>query len=83
MSLEQRITQAWQQDSLWLKLLIPLSWLFSGISGVRRRYLQSRHQGQGFDAPVIVVGNISVGGSGKTPLIVALVAALKQRGFKP
>lgn len=83
MSLEQRITQAWQQDSLWLKLLIPLSWLFSVISGVRRRYLQSRHQGQGFDAPVIVVGNISVGGSGKTPLIVALVAALKQRGFKP
>lgn len=83
MSLEQRITHAWQQDSLWLKLLLPLSWLFSAVSGLRRRYLQSRHQGQGFTAPVIIVGNVSVGGSGKTPLIVALVKALKQRGFKP
>ena len=83
MSLEQRITKAWQQDSLWLKLLLPLSWLFRGISGLRRRYLQSRYQGQSFDSPVVIVGNISVGGSGKTPLIVALVSALKQRGFKP
>lgn len=85
MSLEQRITHAWQQDSLWLKLLLPLSWLFSAISGMRRRYLQSRYQcqSQSFAAPVIIVGNISVGGSGKTPLIVALVKALKQRGFKP
>ena len=83
MSLEQRITHAWQQDSLWLKLLLPLSWLFSTISGLRRRYLQSRCQGQGFAAPVIIVGNISVGGSGKTPLIVALVKALRLRGFKP
>lgn len=83
MSLEQRITQAWQQDSPWLKLLLPLSWLFVAIASARRRYLQSRHQGQAFKAPVIIVGNISVGGSGKTPLILALVSALKQRGFKP
>jgi tetraacyldisaccharide 4'-kinase len=83
LSLEQRITHAWQRDSLWLKLLLPLSWLFRGVSGLRRGYLQSRHQGRGFTVPVIIVGNISVGGSGKTPLIVALVKALKQRGFKP
>tara|TARA_B110000967_G_scaffold57229_1_gene58663 strand:- start:4407 stop:5516 length:1110 start_codon:yes stop_codon:yes gene_type:complete len=83
LSLEQRITHAWQRDSLWLKLLLPLSWLFRGVSGLRRGYLQSRHQGWGFTVPVIIVGNISVGGSGKTPLIVALVKALKQRGFKP
>ena len=83
MSLEQRITHAWQRDSLWLKPLLPLSWLFRAISGWRRRYLQWRYQGQRFTAPLVIVGNISVGGSGKTPLIVALVAALKQRGFKP
>ncbi len=83
MSLEQRITHAWQRDSLWLKLLLPLSWLFRVVSGLRRGYLQSRYQGQSFTAPVVIVGNISVGGSGKTPLIVALVKALKQRGFKP
>ena len=83
MSLEQRITRAWQQDSHWLKLLLPLSWLFRVISSWRRRYLQSRYQGQCFDAPVVIVGNISVGGSGKTPLILALISACKQRGFKP
>jgi len=33
--------------------------------------------------PVIVVGNISVGGTGKTPLVIALVDALRERGFKP
>lgn len=83
MSLEQRINHAWQQDSLWLKLMLPLSWLFSAISALRRSYLQWRYQGQRYAAPVIVVGNISVGGSGKTPLIVALVGALQQRGYKP
>ena len=83
LSLEQRLTRAWQRDSLWLKLLLPLSWVFAALSGMRRRYLQARHQGDLYAAPVIVVGNISVGGSGKTPLIVALIAALKQRGYKP
>ena len=33
--------------------------------------------------PVIVVGNLTVGGSGKTPLVIALVEALRARGFKP
>ncbi len=83
MSVEQRITQAWQNNSLWLNLLRPLSWLFRLLSAARRAHLQSRYQGRRFSAPVVVVGNVSVGGSGKTPLIVALVDALKQRGFSP
>ena len=83
MSVEQRITQAWQNNSLWLNLLRPLSWLFRALSAARRAHLQSRYQGRRFSAPVVVVGNISVGGSGKTPLIVALVDALKRRGFSP
>ncbi len=33
--------------------------------------------------PVVVVGNISVGGTGKTPLVIALVEALRERGFRP
>ncbi len=33
--------------------------------------------------PVVVVGNITVGGTGKTPLIVALAKAMEQRGFMP
>ena len=83
MSLEQTITQAWDRNSRWLVLLMPFAWLFSGLAALRRRYLQNNYQGHPYSAPVIVVGNISVGGSGKTPLIIALVKALKQRGYSP
>lgn len=83
MSLEQTLTSAWHRNSRWLVLLTPLSWLFSGLSIIRRGYLQNKYQGQPFSAPLIVVGNISVGGSGKTPLIIALVKALKERGYRP
>jgi len=62
-------------------LLAPLSWLFSLISAVRRLILQRLYQGRPFSVPVAVVGNISVGGSGKTPLIIALVKALNKLGY--
>lgn len=83
MSLEQAVTNAWSRNSRWLVLLIPFSWLFSMLSALRRRHLQHKYQGQPYKAPVIVVGNITVGGSGKTPLIIALVKALKERGYSP
>lgn len=83
MSLEQTITSAWDRNSRWLVLLIPFSWLYSGLSALRRLYLQNKYQSRAYSAPVIIVGNISVGGSGKTPLIIALVKELKQRGYSP
>ena len=83
MSLERVVTSAWSRNSRWLVLLTPFSWLFSGLSAIRRRYLQNKYQGRPYSAPVIIVGNISVGGSGKTPLIIALVKALKGRGYSP
>jgi tetraacyldisaccharide 4'-kinase len=55
--------------------------LFSLISAVRRLILQRLYQGRPFSVPVAVVGNISVGGSGKTPLIIALVKALNKLGY--
>jgi len=62
----------------------PLSQLFCFISFIRR---QLYHHGVlktiAFDVPVVIVGNISVGGSGKTPLLIALVDYLKQQGKKP
>lgn len=83
MSLEQRITRAWNHNSRWLLCLIPLSWLFAALSAPRRVYLQGKYQGHRFSAPVVIVGNITVGGSGKTPLIISLITALKERGFSP
>lgn len=61
---------------------MPLLVIFVVIAGFRRywilRYTQKR-----LVTPVIVVGNISVGGTGKTPLLIALVKWLQQQGFNP
>lgn len=83
MSLQQSLNSAWQRNSAWLWLLLPFSWLFGVLSRRRRQRLQAQFQNQPFAAPVVVVGNISVGGSGKTPLIISLVEALRARGYRP
>ena len=81
MSIEQRIVKSWYTDQPWLKLLAPLSWLYSRLATSRR----DKQIGQQikFSVPVIVVGNISVGGTGKTPLIIALARALQSKGYRP
>ena len=80
-SAEQHLTRAWYSNSWWLVFLIPFSWLFRLLTSIRRSRLQSKHQGHTFSSPVVIVGNISVGGSGKTPLIIAIVKALSISGF--
>ena len=83
MSLEQKITQAWRTDAGWLWLLLPLSWLYWLIStahlliyrfGIKKPFVSP--------TPVIVIGNITVGGSGKTPLVLALIDWLGAQGLK-
>lgn len=77
------IEKAWQRYDLAL-LLWPLSLLFRLVAGLRRlsyRLGLSKHHS--FDVPVIVVGNITVGGSGKTPLVIGLVEFLLSKGFQP
>ena len=65
----------------WLAALVPvyraLRWLH--LSMYRSGWRRSVRVG----VPVIVVGNLTAGGSGKTPLVIALVEALRARGFKP
>ncbi|RYZ80950.1 MAG: tetraacyldisaccharide 4'-kinase, partial [Moraxellaceae bacterium] len=74
--------RAWYGKSSWIYALLPLSWLFTIISAARKfllvRFLQKK-----LSVPVIVVGNISVGGTGKTPLILELVKYLQTQGHKP
>ncbi|MHB1332071.1 MAG: tetraacyldisaccharide 4'-kinase [Sulfuriferula sp.] len=78
------ITRQWQGTTLWHALLIPLSWVFSLVSGLRRAlYRRGWLRVKILPVPVIVIGNISVGGTGKTPLVAWLAQALIARGWHP
>lgn len=72
--------QAWYRDS-WTRLLQPLAWIFKRVSERRRRQDLARQVR--VNAPVIIVGNITVGGTGKTPLVLMLLAQLQRQGWRP
>lgn len=62
----------------------PLAGLYGAVTGVRRRlYRHGLLRSETLPVPVVVVGNLSVGGTGKTPLTVALVQALQSHGLRP
>ncbi len=83
MSIETTITRAWQHQAVWLWLLLPISWLYGFITLLRRQaYKADLLSSYRAPIPVMVIGNISVGGSGKTPLIIALVSYLQKKGIK-
>ena len=64
--------------------LMPLSWLYRGVSALRRTvYASNLLNVYRAPVPVIVVGNITVGGTGKTPLVIWLARKLRDYGFKP
>jgi len=77
------LERAWYKPCSWALALLPLSYLFRGVAAGRKAYLQSRYQAKPFAVPVVVVGNIAVGGTGKTPLIIRLVHSLQAEGIRP
>ncbi len=82
---QARIESLWYDPTrlppLWLRML---SGLYSMLASTRRGlYRRGIFKVESLPIPVIVVGNISVGGTGKTPLTIALVEALRARGWKP
>ena len=73
----------WSINPLSLSLW-PLSLIFCLLTFIRRRLYQWQWlKSSRISAPVIVVGNISVGGNGKTPVVQALVNWLQQKGYQP
>lgn len=78
------LERAWYQKRFYLAFLLPLSLLFWIVSGVRRVcYRTGLFASSHPNIPVIVVGNISVGGTGKTPLVIRLAQLLRQQGLHP
>ncbi len=78
------LANAWYERSGWLALLAPLSWIYGAVARRRRlSYLTGSRTPWRADVPVIVVGNITAGGTGKTPFVIWLVQALTELGFRP
>lgn len=84
MKIHNWIQQQWTQHTPWHLVLLPLSWCFGGLVAIRRwLYARNLLKSYQLPVPVIVIGNINVGGAGKTPLVIWLVQQLKAAGFKP
>lgn len=82
--LKQLLPDAWYHDAQWLHYLHPLSLLYRAIARYRRRAYQSgRKSVTRASVPVIVIGNLTAGGTGKTPLALALCQYLQEQGWKP
>ncbi len=79
-----KIEAFWQQRTLLNYLLYPLSLVFSGLAALRRYgYTVGLLSVWQAPVPVVIVGNLTAGGSGKTPVTIALVQALAKRGLHP
>jgi subfamily B ATP-binding cassette protein MsbA len=77
------LVNAWYAQARWLVVLSPLSWLFGTVARRRRlRYLTGAKTPYRADVPVIVAGNISVGGTGKTPFVIWLAGSLGRLGYR-
>jgi tetraacyldisaccharide 4'-kinase len=79
-----RLESSWYRRSPWLLVLTPASLVYCGLSRLRRLLyragLLARHR---IPVPVIIVGNLSAGGTGKTPLVTWLVDFLSASGYRP
>jgi tetraacyldisaccharide 4'-kinase len=79
-----RLESLWYRRSPWLIVLIPASLLYCGLGRLRRLLyrtgLLARHR---LPVPVVIVGNLTAGGTGKTPLVTWLVHFLRASGYRP
>lgn len=80
---EKLIMASWYGSWQWTRIFWPLMWLFAFIGNQKRAaFLVSKQHAKPYLVPVVVVGNITVGGTGKTPVVQSLVAELKSMGLK-
>ena len=78
------LIDAWYKKSFWLYILAPFTFLFTSLVKARRNsYIKNPKKVWNSPKPIIVVGNISMGGTGKTPLVKFIANELAKRGLKP
>ncbi|MBY5969381.1 tetraacyldisaccharide 4'-kinase [Halomonas denitrificans] len=84
MGLGQRWLDAAYRGSPWLTLLRPLELLYRReVERRAKAYRQGSRQAWRASVPVIVVGNLTLGGTGKSPLVAWLARRLKEQGCRP
>ncbi|NOH71002.1 tetraacyldisaccharide 4'-kinase [Vibrio pectenicida] len=82
------IEKVWFEKSVLFYILWPLLWPLSHLFGIlsrrrRKAFLSGKRPSYRPPVPVIVVGNITVGGNGKTPVVIWLIEQLQAQGYKP
>ncbi len=78
------LQRVWYQGSGWYRVLLPLSGLYWLVITLRKAaYRYGLFTTNCATVPVVVVGNITAGGTGKTPVCIWLAEAFQARGFKP
>ena len=83
-ALERRLQEVWyggRTPDLWMTGLSFLYRLL--LSAKDLAYRAGLRRAQRFEVPIVVVGNITVGGTGKTPLVIHLVEILRTAGYHP
>ena len=80
----KRLEDCWYQRCSWLLLLTPVALVYCGLVRLRRWFYRVGWlAGHRLPVPVVIVGNLTVGGTGKTPLVIWLVDFLKAAGYRP
>jgi len=84
MSVQSWLNEVWYERPAPPWWLVPPSLLYAAVAAARRlAYARGLYRSVHLPCPVVVVGNLSVGGTGKTPLVCWLAANLAGRGYRP
>lgn len=80
----ESVQRSWYEKSRMTLFLIPITWIFCNIVMLRSLFYRfGILRSYKLTIPVIIVGNISIGGNGKTPTVIWLANFLKQSGYRP